>query len=59
MKRTYEKMNFTSDISSVEFTKKLSKVIEDYQNDGYQVDIHYGINNTVVTALILAYREEK
>lgn len=59
MKRTYEKMNFTSDISSVEFTKKLSKVIEDYQNDGYQVDIHYGINNTVVTALVLAYREEK
>lgn len=59
MKKTYEKINFTSDENSVEFTKKLSKVIENYQNDGYQVDIQYGMNNTVITALVLAYREEE
>lgn len=59
MKKTYEKINFTSDKNTVEFTKKLSKVIEDYQKDGYQVDVQYGMNNMVVTALVLAYREEE
>lgn len=59
MKKTYEKINFTSDENSVEFIKKLSKVIENYQNDGYQVDVQYGMSNAVITALVLAYREEE
>lgn len=45
------------------FNKRLKDVIDEYQQKGYQVEIHYSTNSerkyeTLYSALILAYTEE-
>ena len=59
IRKLYENMHLISEKSSEDFLEKLSKVIDDYQLDGYQVEVQYALNNCLLSALVLAYKEEE
>ena len=59
IRKFYEDMHLVCGKSSEDFMKKLSKAIDDYQLDGYQVEVQYALNNNLLTALILAYKEKE
>ena len=59
IRKLYEDMHLVCGKSSDGFMKDLSKVIDDYQLSGYQVEVQYALNNNLLTALVLAYKEEE
>ena len=59
IRKLYEDMHFVCGKSSEEFMKNLSKAIDDYQLDGYQVEVHYALNDSLLTALVLAYKKKE
>lgn len=56
MKKYYEAY-FVYGESVDAFLKKLCEIINNYQNNGYQVDIQYALSNGLPTALVLSYTE--
>lgn len=56
MKKYYEAY-FVCGESVSAFLEKFSEIINNYQNNGYQVDIHYALSNGLPTALVLPYTE--
>ena len=59
IRKLYEDMHLVCGQSSEDFMKKLSKAIDDYQLGGYQVEVQYALNNSLLTALVLAYKKEE
>lgn len=47
-----------SDLYPNEFNVKLGKYIDDFQGNGYEIDIQYSFNNGYYTALVLIYAED-
>ena len=56
MKKYYEAY-FVYGVNVDEFLKKFCEIINNYQNNGYQVDIQYALSNGLPTALVLPYTE--
>ena len=59
MKKLYEDMHLICGKSSEDFMDKLSKAIDDYQLGGYQVEVQYALNNSLLSALVLAYKRKE
>lgn len=43
---------------SATFLDKLQKNIDEFQKQGYEVEIHYGPTSAQLTALIMSYEKE-
>lgn len=59
--KVYQKSSLVNGHTIVlqKFLDSINKTIDDYQEQGFQVEIHYSTNsNSDCSALILAYTEE-
>jgi hypothetical protein len=55
MKQIIAIKHVSSDISGI-FEKKLNKVVEEFQNEGYLIDIQHSFNGVLFSAIVTAYR---
>lgn len=47
-----------SDFSPNGFNAKLGRYIDEFQGNGYEIDVQYSFNNGYYTALVLIYAQD-
>lgn len=53
--RTYKNVKVISEYDQTEFVNLVSKAIEDNNKNKLQSEIHYSMNKTIFSAMILGY----
>ena len=59
MRKVYMDMHLVAGESSEEFLRKLSDAIEEYQAKKLHVEVQYQASCNFLSALVLAYKENK
>ena len=59
MRKLYTDIHLVVGKSSEEFMKKLSDAVDEYQNKKLRVEVQYQASYSSLSALVLAYKEER
>jgi len=58
MKKKYRDIAFIAAYDSATFLDKLQKNIDEFQKQGYEVEVQYSPTNGQLSALIMSYEKE-